>query len=326
MRNLTLCLILPILALCQFGMAQTAYVVNFSNTEGAVSVVDVAGGTVRDVIQLPAGTPVGVAVSPDNNQLIVSCIDSVLAINPKTKQITALLSNYGLRDVRSVVYSRDGSHFYTIDAQNSVITPFNSQTLEVAGEIGYLPSGISPVGGMLMPDSDDLLTVANGSNNVIRMTAEPLKQWEESQKGGVIPVGSGPFDLAVVPGKQTAYVPNVLSNNVSVINLVDGSTIATIDGFFAPSSAAVSPDGAMVYVTNFEHNTVTVIDSKSNTIKTTIEVGESPIDVAFSRDGTLAMVCNSGSGTISIIDMARNEVTQTIRGLVGPPQCVIIVD
>ena len=74
-----------------------------------------------------------------------------------------------------------------------------------------------------------------------------------------IGVGDGPFSVAVSPDGTRAYIANVGSDTVSVIDTttnppaVQGTPIGVGDG---PFGVAVSPDGTRAYVTNALSDTV----------------------------------------------------------------------
>ena len=138
-----------------------------------------------------------------------------------------------------------------------------------------------------------------------------------------IPVGIAPAGVAFTPNGKTAYVANLISNTVSVIDTKTNTVVATINGedesFSAPLAVAITPDGARVYVTNFgpfpqpgapppPPSFVSVIDTKTNTVVATIGVGVLPEGVAISPNGRTAYVANEGSNTVSVIDTKTNTV------------------
>lgn len=63
-----------------------------------------------------------------------------------------------------------------------------------------------------------------------------------------------------------AYVANVGSNTVSVIDPATNRVVATVPVGVSPQGVAVSPVTNRVYVTNFNSGTVSVIDTASNTV------------------------------------------------------------
>jgi YVTN family beta-propeller protein len=81
------------------------------------------------------------------------------------------------------------------------------------------------------------------------------------------------FTTAIGP---RAYVTNLLSNTVSVVDLTANSVVDTIPVGVVPLGVAALPDGSRVYVANFASNSVSVIGSATNTVVTTIPVGNGP--------------------------------------------------
>ena len=110
-----------------------------------------------------------------------------------------------------------------------------------------------------------------------------------------VPVGNVPFNIAVTPDGNHAYVANAGSSNVSVIdtaaNTVEPTVISVGNG---PVKVAVTPDGKHAYVTNFGSNNVSVIDMASKTVAATVAVGNTPRGVAVTPDGKLAIVQGVG--------------------------------
>jgi YVTN family beta-propeller protein len=115
---------------------------------------------------------------------------------------------------------------------------------------------------------------------------------------------------------QNAYIPNGLSNDVSVINTTSNTVTATIPVGLEPWGVAVSPDGSKVYITNENSNfvpgTVSVIDTATNMVTATIPVGQAPEGIAVTPDGRKVYVANISSNTVSVIDTATNTVTAAI--------------
>lgn len=74
-----------------------------------------------------------------------------------------------------------------------------------------------------------------------------------------IPVGSGPYGVAVSPVTGRIYVTNSDDGTVSVINGRNGTVTSTIDVGSNPVAVAVSPQTGKIYVTNYDDGTVSVI-------------------------------------------------------------------
>src|SRR5205807_3946101 len=94
-----------------------------------------------------------------------------------------------------------------------------------------------------------------------------------------VPVGYGPFGVAVNPEGTRVYVAN------------------------ACDSRGACGDSA---------GTVSVIDTGSNTVTATVTVGNAPVGVAVNPSGTRVYVANFGADSVSVIDTTTNTVTATI--------------
>jgi YVTN family beta-propeller protein len=83
-----------------------------------------------------------------------------------------------------------------------------------------------------------------------------------------IPVGQDPGTISCTNDGSLAYVSNLKSNTVSVIDLAAKTCIQTIPVGAEPTGLAALDNG-MLYVANLKDNTVSVIDvKKASTIKT----------------------------------------------------------
>jgi YVTN family beta-propeller protein len=117
---------------------------------------------------------------------------------------------------------------------------------------------------------------------------------------------------ALVPASsraQNAYITNVSSNTVSVIDTVTNAVIATIPVGLNPFGVAVSFDGSKVYFTHV--GGVSVIDTVTNTVVATIPVGLSSSccgGVAVTPDRSKVYVVNTNANTVLVIDTATNTV------------------
>jgi len=118
---------------------------------------------------------------------------------------------------------------------------------------------------------------------------------------------------APVFAQPFAYVPNSVSNTVSVIDTATNIVVDTIMVGTTPFAVAVTPDGTRVYVATENSNTVSVIDTATNTVVgLPIAVGTKPSGVAITPDGARAYVTNQISNNVSVINTATNTVVATI--------------
>ncbi|HSX03757.1 MAG TPA: cytochrome D1 domain-containing protein [Rhabdochlamydiaceae bacterium] len=116
-----------------------------------------------------------------------------------------------------------------------------------------------------------------------------------------------------------AYVTNVGSNNISVIDTGTRTVVATIPvGASGPNAIAVTANGAFAYVTDGGSSSVTVIDLLTRQVVKQIGVGTGPVAVAISPDGQFVYVTNFIANSVSIISTASNTVVKTISGFTFP--------
>jgi YVTN family beta-propeller protein len=114
------------------------------------------------------------------------------------------------------------------------------------------------------------------------------------------------------------YVTNLVSNDVSVIDLTAGQILATIPVGQAPTGIVVSPDLQQVYVANHYSGTISIISTGSNEVIETISVpceceNSAPFGLALTPDGAKLYVTHLSDGTVRVFDTASKELIKTIH-------------
>ena len=182
-----------------------------------------------------------------------------------------------------------------------VINAVSNQT--VKNNTATLPVNFTGTGNTFTwtNDTPAIGLAASGSGNIAAFTATNSGSTQVTATITATPLSAG-----------FAYISSSNSNNVSVINTVTNTIVATIKVGLNPGGVSVSRDGTRVYVTNETDNTVSVIDATNNTVVATIPVGIEPFCVAVSPDGSRAYVSNYTSNTVSVINTAINKVISTI--------------
>lgn len=140
--------------------------------------------------------------------------------------------------------------------------------------------------------------------------------------------GTQPYAVAILPDGKKAYVANFGTGDVSVIDIITNTHIATVPTGLGTGKIALTatPDGQKVYVSNLLFNNVTVIDTKTDTVIKTISVGVRPLAIAITPDGTKAYVTNQLDNNISVIDIATDTVISTISVGENPSSLAIAPD
>ncbi len=213
---------------------------------GTVSVIDTATDQVTGS-PIPVGyEPYGVAVSPDGSRVYVAnaCDSSssinctygtVSVIDTATDQVTGSPIPVGYEPF-GIAVSPDGSRVYVGNPRasggafgNGTVSVIDTATNAVTATI---PVGGNPIGVAVSPDGSRVY-VANacdsGINNCTSTssTVSVIDTATDQVTGSPIPVGSGPFGIAVSPDGSRVYVAN-LGGTVSVINTATDSVVTTI--------------------------------------------------------------------------------------------------
>jgi YVTN family beta-propeller protein len=122
----------------------------------------------------------------------------------------------------------------------------------------------------------------------------------------------GSHMLALSRDGARAYVANIGSGTVSMLDLEGRYLQRTTATGAGAEGIALSPEGARLWVTNRAANTVTVLDAETLTPVDTLRSADFPIRVAFTPNGRLALVTNARSGTLRLFDAARGDSVATI--------------
>jgi YVTN family beta-propeller protein len=124
---------------------------------------------------------------------------------------------------------------------------------------------------------------------------------------------------------EVAYVANLLSDSVSVVDLAAQRVTATVPVGSNPMAVALHPDGTLLYVASrcpgagcVGLGTVFVIETAGLAVVETIRVGHDPEGLAFSPDGARAYVANHGSdffrapSSIGVIDTFSSRLIASL--------------
>ncbi|MHC4846242.1 MAG: YVTN family beta-propeller repeat protein [Planctomycetota bacterium] len=112
-------------------------------------------------------------------------------------------------------------------------------------------------------------------------------------------------------GRGNAWVSNIGSGSVCVIDLDRGTVAATIPTGAGAEGLDLSPDGRVVWVGNRGDDTLTVLDAETFEVLAELPCAGFPIRVKFTRDGKRVLVSNARSGEVAVFDAAtRAEVAR----------------
>ena len=139
-------------------------------------------------------------------------------------------------------------------SQLTVEVPLGVTQGDITVDVGGLsanPLRFTPITGPLVyvavESTDRVAVLDTGAGNVVV---------------GAIPAGNGPWTIAISPTGDRAYVSNRFSDDVTVIDLVTHTVIATVPVGDEPRGIDTTIDGSLVFVNNIGSNdTMSVIDA-----------------------------------------------------------------
>jgi YVTN family beta-propeller protein len=119
---------------------------------------------------------------------------------------------------------------------------------------------------------------------------------------GSVMVGQAPTSLVVAPDGRRAYVPDVVTSTVTVVDLVHERVVANARVAYLPAGLAITPDGREVYVSNSDSSTISALDGVTDRLIGQAEAGARPRRIATTPDGLYVYVANWLGDTVSVID------------------------
>ena len=121
-----------------------------------------------------------------------------------------------------------------------------------------------------------------------------------------------------------AFVPNLDAGTVSVIDLLNMETDATVDVCPGPPGGALTPDQVTYIVACGGSDELAFVNTASFEVTGRVTgLGPRPFSVAVPGQGRYAVVNNAGGNTVSVVDVESETVVQTIE--VGEQPIVVRV-
>jgi YVTN family beta-propeller protein len=213
------------------------------------------------------------------------------AISPDGR--LALVGNYGTREKRG-----------------ATLTVINVPAATVLRTID-LGEYRRPHGLLFLPDGRHALVTAEDNKALLLV---------DVNKGVVEAAFATQADVShmveVALDGRRAFVANIGSGSVSVIDLEKGAFLRTIETGAGAEGITASVDGTEIWVTNRSADTVSVIDAESLEILAQIPCASFPIRAKATPDGKHVLVSCARTADIAVLDaVARKEVRRIPQDL-----------
>ncbi|MBM4167786.1 MAG: hypothetical protein FJ215_01310 [Ignavibacteria bacterium] len=119
--------------------------------------------------------------------------------------------------------------------------------------------------------------------------------------------------VAVTPDFSKAFVTNIRSGSVTVIDLSAKKRLSNIPTGAGAEGIDVSPNGKEVWITNRSANTITVLGTKTLEKVADVVCADFPIRVKFTPDGRHVLVSNARSGDVAVFDAGTKKEVRRIK-------------
>ncbi len=240
--------------------------------------------------------------------------DTVSFINLATGEEAAHVATKSMP--HEVAISPDGTLAAVVAYGGTTVDIFDIESVSLAQRIDLSPNK-RPHGLVWLADGRIMATTEGSDTLTIIWNTEVCGSEElcEVQPTIVsaIPTGNkGSHMLAVNADGSRAYVSNLQSKNVSVLDTALGKKIRDLDAGTEPEGIALTPDGKELWVAARGSDEVFVFDTDTLEQKANIKTGRFPIRIAISPDGRHAVTSDLRDGAISVIDTASKKVIRTI--------------
>jgi YVTN family beta-propeller protein len=201
--------------------------------------------------------------------------------------ILALVGNYGTRE-------EPGSTLTLIDVPAAEVV----KTIEL--------EGYTRPHGIVWIDNDTAVVTVEDHKALIRVEIEPGDVVQEIGTDSEIS-----HMVAIARDRGLAFVANIGSGSVTVIDLALGVRVANIPTGEGAEGITVTPNGRHVWVTNRAEDTITVINASNRRPVAQFEAGSFPIRAEVTADGRFVLVTNAKGDDLSVFD--ANEMKEVGR-------------
>ncbi|MCP9273565.1 tandem-95 repeat protein [Mycolicibacterium arenosum] len=325
------------------------------------------GGTIAT-----GGYPVGIAISADGERAYVANLTgttvTVIDIDPTSPTYNQVVdTNLVTPGVQNIAVGNgpayaaitpDGTRLYVTNGNSASVSvvdiapgsPNRYRAIDTDGNaangVTNIPVGNTPREIAISPDGTRAYVVNAGSHTVSVIDIDPTSVNYnkvvdvDPSTGGIdnVPVGTGPYAVAITPDGKRLFVTSITSTTVTVINVdaasptryqvIDANGAAAGNNIALspsanPNGIAISPDGTRAYITNTNLDSVTVLDIQPGSptqyqildtngaaAGVNIPVGDAPVGIKLNADGTRAYLVNSLGSTMTVIDIAPGSPTR----------------
>src|SRR5579862_4610602 len=268
------------------------YVTNSGS--GTVTVID--GANDKAIANVPVGNlPYTIAVNRTANKIYVSRTfsDVTVIIDGKTNAPKTVKAGAG----DAVAAESLDNNTYLINYENPDVTVFNGTDdhvikVKAANHLWALAAN---------PQTKKIYAASVGAADV---TVIGRKSLPTTLHG----IGELPCAIVIDDSAKKVFIANYGSNNVSVLDGITDSVVATVSVGPNPQAIAVDTSNHNVYVARTREGTITVLDGTTNSVLRKIKTGKGPYAIAINNQNHTAVALGL-DGNLTVIDATTLTAT-----------------
>ena len=228
---------------------------------------------------------------------------TVAVIDTATDDVlrTVVIHGNGGDKLQAALADRSEKTLFVVDALSSTLIVYDLAAGKVEQRIAV---GKSPEGASLSP-SGKQIAVCGEDDNIVNFIDVASRKVLRS----IALQGKNPEHCEFSKDEHWLLTSNENSNDVDILDLTVGKSVALVHTAGHPRGIAILPDNKTAYVAQETSGGVDVIDIAAHTVTKSITTGLRPSGAIASPDGKRVYISNGGSATISVIDTAQNKVT-----------------
>jgi len=264
-------------------------------------VVDVALQTITSNINL--GTPPygAIAIRPDGSAAVVAIQNACVVVDLLTSVVSPSISTASINRLETTA---DGNYVIGIGYRGSLIS-FASQTqvAQLNNLVSCYVGAVSPVGQRAA-----MAAIHNGENLLVMNTNGAAGFLEANVSSGPPPEADKTRRVAISADGTRAVTTNILSDNVTIVNLITNTVVGVVAVGDRPSGVAITPDGTKAVVANLDSTFLSVVDLVALT-STSVPISTRASEVEISPNGQYAYVAVVVSDGVWRVDLNTLSVS-----------------
>lgn len=275
----------------------TRAVISHEGAAQTITVIDLTTNAVENSFVVGQNlTERAVRVTPDNTHAIAAISNNVIFVNLANGQVTATINTGVVGDIE---FSHDGQYAF--------VSNFNARIIDIASQsLAATVQFAACAEAATSPTELRAVALNNRFREDVQFYAinGGASSFESFASSGEPEEGDVPYALDIAPDGSVAVVSNIVSRNVSILDLDSDTVRSYVEVGDRPKELRITPDGQYAIVCAMDADQVVIIDLATDQPVATLPIVSRPGRVRISPDGTRAYVLNiAGVDRVSFIEL-----------------------